>query len=247
MIAASVTKLAEILIVNVVLSGDNALVIAMTALRLPPRHRRLAIGVGTGLSILIRIWLTITASTLVRLPYLQAAGGVLLAYLAIGLLLRRPGERGNRRTDFRGEDAPPTTGKKMRLRRFSGTEGDGPPIRLGEAVAAIVFADAVMSLDNVVALAGIAAGNELLLVIGLLVSVTLIMFASAVIAEMLDRRRLLVYIGAAVLAFVAGGMVAHDPALRDWPYGLPLAAAAGLVGAVYVLIYCVARVLRTSG
>ncbi len=247
MIAASVTKLAEILIVNVVLSGDNALVIAMTALRLPPRQRRLAIVAGTGLSILIRIWLTITASALIKLPYLQAAGGVLLAYLAAGLLLRRSGERGNRQTDFHGAHAQATNGKKKSLRRFSGTEGDRPPIRMGEAVVAIVFADVVMSLDNVVALAGIAAGNESLLVIGLLVSVTLIMFASAVIAEMLDRRRLLVYIGAAVLAFVAGGMIAHDPALRAWPYGLPLAAAAGLVGAVYGLIYCVSRMLRTSG
>ncbi len=220
MIADSVIKLAEILIVNVVLSGDNALVIAMTALRLPSSQRRFAIAVGTGLSIFIRIWLTIMASRLVRLPYLQATGGVLLAYLAIGLLLRRADDRGN-----------------------SQTEGDKPAGRMVEAVAAIVFADVVMSLDNVVALAGIAAGNESLLVVGLVVSVTLIMFASAVIAEMIDRRRILVYIGAAVLAFVAGGMVAHDPALRGWPHGLSLAAAAVLASALYGVI----RVLRTSG
>ncbi len=220
-IAASVIKLAEILIVNVVLSGDNALVIAMTALRLPPSQRRLAIAVGTGLSVFIRIWLTIMASRLVRLPYLQAAGGVLLAYLAIGLLLRRADDRGNSQTE----------------------EENKPADRMVEAVAAIVFADVVMSLDNVVALAGIAAGNESLLVVGLVVSVTLIMFASAVIAEMIDRRRILVYIGAAVLALVAGGMVAHDPALRGWPHGLSLAAAAVLASALYGVM----RVLRTSG
>lgn len=219
-IAASVIKLAEILIVNVVLSGDNALVIAMTALRLPSSQRRFAIAVGTGLSIFIRIWLTIMASRLVRLPYLQATGGVLLAYLAIGLVLRRADDRGN-----------------------SQTEEDKPAGRMVEAVAAIVFADVVMSLDNVVALAGIAAGNESLLVVGLIVSVTLIMFASAVIAEMIDRRRVLVYIGAAVLALVAGGMVAHDPALRGWPHGLSLVAAAVLASAIYGVM----RVLRTSG
>ena len=211
-IAASVLKLAEILLVNVVLSGDNALVIAMTAIRLPVHQRRFAIVAGTGLSILIRIWLTLLASGLVRLPYLQAAGGVLLAYLAVGLLGRRPG------TDDRERGQ---TGVKQSSGRMVG------------AVAAIVFADVVMSLDNVVALAGIAAGNETLLVIGLVLSVTLIMFASALIANMLEKRRVLVYTGAAVLAFVAGGMIAHDPALRGWPYGLPVAASAALVSVLY--------------
>ena len=185
----SFVKILEILVVNFVLYGDNALVIALATMRLTPYQRKYAILYGTVASIVLRIILTMVTSHLLNFPYLQAMGGFVLLYLAMSLLLWR--------------DKDETT-KQTRS-----------PHKVLAAVFMIVFADLTMSLDNVVALAGIAAGNEHTLIIGLILSITLIMIATNFIAAILTRFRFLRYLGAAVLAWTAGGMIGRDQAIID--------------------------------
>lgn len=206
-------KVAEIVLVNFVLSGDNALVIAIATLRLPASQRRTAMAFGTALSIALRIGFTLVASRVLQFPYVQAFGGLLLVYLALSLIL---------------SDRPHSSGETFKLRST----------RLAGAVLSIAFADVAMSLDNILALGGIAGGNEQLLIIGLIISISLIMFASSVIAAMLSRFRSLIVLGAGVLAWTAGGMMARDPAVSQWlgaaPY-IPVVAAMVAVALSYGL------------
>lgn len=188
------TKVLEILIVNIVLSGDNALVIGVTTLRLPVARRRKAVMIGAAISIILRIWLTLFAGRLLTLPYLQVVGGILLCYIAWTLI--RPKE--NNEDIAEGKQRQPQT--------------------LAGAITAIVLADVMMSVDNVVALAGIAAGNEVVLVFGLIVSIALIMFASTIIADLISRSRIFMYIGALIIVWVAGGMIASDPLAAHVPH-----------------------------
>ena len=213
-----VAKFFEILLVNFVLSGDNAVVIAFATLRLDPRSRRLAILYGTAAAVMLRVWLTLIASRLFSVPYVQAGGGVLLAYLALSLLAARE----------RADETRPA------------------PRRLLTATASIALADVTMSLDNVAALAGIAHGDREALFAGLLVSVSLIMFASASLAGMMSQRRFLQTIGAGVLAWTAGGMIGHDPALADAFAAAPFAPAVACLGIV-TAVYGAARLFSSSG
>lgn len=200
-----IAKIIEILLVNFVLSGDNALVIALVTMRMEPRHRRSAILYGTVLSILSRVWLTLSARRLFGYSYLQGAGGLLLAYLACSLLL--PDGR-------QGTALPPATDRPA----SSGVVA---------AVAAITVADVTMSLDNVIALAGIARADQATLVAGLILSISLIMFASHAMARRLGRSRVLQVLGAAALAWTAGGMIGHDPGLERYFAAYPFAPVVG--------------------
>jgi YjbE family integral membrane protein len=214
---AHTAKLLEILVVNFALSGDNALVIALSTLRLDAGRRRAAILWGTLFSILLRLALTLLAWRLFHIPYIEALGGILLTYLALSLLYDVPGSA----------RAP-------------------SPGALPRAIFAIVMADTTMSLDNVVALAGVAGDDRFLLAVGLVVSISLIMFASAVMARVIARFRFLQIMGSGVLAWTAGGMIGHDPGLADGFAVNPLAfvlLCAGLVGTLYGAV----RVVRRSG
>jgi len=200
------------MLINLVLSGDNAMVIAMATLRLRPGERKIAIMVGTGVAVVLRFVLIFLVGRALQFPFLQAFGGVLLAYLAMSLLLA------------------PSVDQVDTVRGSK---------RLWGAVGLIAFADLAMSLDNIVALAGIADGNEVVLVLGLIVSISLIMFASAKLAAVLARYRFLQVLGAAALAWTAGGMMGRDPGLTDWLSGnpwLPLGLATGVVLALYGLL-----------
>ncbi|MCY0875857.1 MAG: YjbE family putative metal transport protein [Firmicutes bacterium] len=214
---AHVWQVSETALVNFVLSGDNALVIAMATLRLPKQTRKKAVWIGTVVAVGLRIILTLLVGRALLFPFVQAIGGLLLAYIALSLLL-------------------PTKESEQSARPASG---------LLSAIGVITMADVAMSLDNVVALAGVAAGSEVTLVLGLVISITLIMFASAWMADILARFRWLQVIGSGVLAWTAGGMIAHDPGVSQWLPVSPLYPLLGTMAAVG-LVYGFLRLFRYS-
>lgn len=180
------SSLAKIMLVNVVLSGDNAVVIAMAARGLPSHQQKGAILWGSGGAVVLRILLTLAAVALLKVPFLQFVGGILLMWIAYQLLIEEDQEV--------GEDP-------------NGKHG------LLAAVKTILIADVVMSLDNTLAIAGVAKGNYLLLGLGLALSIPLVIFGSAVIMKAMDRFPFLVYLGAGLIAYTAGEMIDGDKAV----------------------------------
>ena len=178
--------LGSIILANIVLSGDNAVVIAMAARRLPDSQRSKAIFWGSAAAIVMRIALTMVAIQLLALPYLKVVGAILLIYIGVQLLSE-------------GDD---------------GGEDDGKQVKDGmmAAVRTILIADLVMSLDNVIAVAAAAKGNTPLLIIGLAVSIPLIIFGSTLLMKVMDRFPIIITLGAALLGFLAGEMFVTDPA-----------------------------------
>lgn len=180
--------LAQIMLVNIVLSGDNAVVIAMAARNLPPQHQKNAILWGSGGAIVLRVLLTVVAVELLQIPYLQALGGLLLVWIAVQLLIE----------DDESEEQA----------KSHDTHGN-----LFSAVKTILIADVVMSLDNTLAIAGVAKGNWTLLIVGLALSIPLIVVGSTIIMKMMDRFPIVVYVGAALIAWTAGEMIDSDRAV----------------------------------
>ena len=180
-----ITALGTIIILDLVLAGDNAVVIALAARRLPYNLRKRAIYVGTAGAIIIRILMTAIAAYLLTIPYLQAIGGLLLLPIAIKLL--NPHEK--------------TTLTVNSEANFLA------------AVKTIIIADAAMGIDNVLAIAGAAQGNLMLVILGLLISVPIIVWGSNIIAAYMNRFPVLVTIGAAILAYTSGIMIIHDFAI----------------------------------
>ena len=182
-------NLGQIIMVNIVLSGDNAVVIALAARSLPEGQRQKAVVWGSVAAIVMRVVLTIVAVEMLRLPYLKLVGSILLIWIAIKLL--------------EPEDE----------------EGDGIASKnnLTAAIRTILVADLVMSLDNVLAVAAAADGDDLLLILGLGISIPLVIFGSTVILRMMDRFPIIITIGAAVLGYVAGEMLVSEPALKMFP------------------------------
>jgi len=180
--------LLQIIGINIVLSGDNAVVIALAARGLPPAQQSRAVAWGSGGAVVMRIVLTIVAVELLRMPYLKLVGAVLLLWIAVKLLV--PGEH--------------VTGR--------GTVSSS----LASAVRTILVADLVMSLDNVIAVAAAAKGNTVLLILGLAISIPLVVFASRLLLTVMDRLPVIVTLGAALLGWVAGEMAISDPAAKTW-------------------------------
>lgn len=207
--AAFWSAFGSILLANVVLSGDNAVVIAMAARTLKPEQRGKAIFFGSAAAIVMRIVLTIVAIRLLTLPFLKIVGAGLLAYIGVDLLM---GEG-----DGDGE----------------ATEVSG----MFNAIRTILVADLVMSLDNVLAVAAAAQGNLPLLTLGLLVSIPLIVFGASLLTKVMERFPIIITIGAALLGFLAGEMLLTDPAVGQYigPVSETTVKAAGLVGAVLVV------------
>ena len=174
----------SIVLANIVLSGDNAVVIAMAARTLKPEQRGKAIFWGSAAAILMRIVLTIVAIQLLTLPYLKMIGAILLVYIGVDLL--------------KSEDEG---------------EGEGKEINgMMAAIRTILIADLVMSLDNVLAVAAAAKGNLPLLVLGLLISIPLIIFGATLLTKVMERFPIIITVGAALLGFLAGEMLVTDPA-----------------------------------
>ncbi len=179
--------LLTIIAIDIVLGGDNAVVIALASRNLPEHQRNKAIFFGTGLAIFVRVILTIVAVYLLKVPYLLLIGGLLLVYISYNLLAEDDGE-----TNIK-----------------SGTT-------LAAAIKTIVVADIVMGLDNVLAIAGAAHGNILLVIIGLLVSVPIIIWGSKLILHFMERFPAIVYIGAGILAYTAAKMILEEPIVQTW-------------------------------
>lgn len=173
----------RIVLINLLLSGDNALVIAMACRGLPRRQRIWGIAIGAGVAVFLLIALTAVVTWLIALPYLKIAGGLALFYIAARLLLSEQ----------------------------SNESGAATTADLWRAVRIVVIADLIMSFDNVLAVATAADGDLALLAVGLIVSIPIIMAGAAVIMALLDRLPSLVWIGAAFLGSVAGEAIATDP------------------------------------
>lgn len=208
--AAFFASLLQIMLVNIVLSGDNAVVIALAARNLPPQHQKSAILWGSGGAIVLRVLLTIVAVQLLKIPYLQFLGGLLLVWIAIQLLVSDDAEE---------------EGSHHAHNNLAG------------AIKTILIADVIMSLDNTLAIAGVAKGNWSLLIIGLALSIPLIVVGSTVIMRIMDRFPVVVYVGAALIAWTAGEMMDSDEAIRDYlpalfhnTVYLPLLLTAAVVG-----------------
>ncbi len=177
-------SLLTIIGVDIILGGDNAIVIALACRNLPIEIRNRAIILGLGLALIIRMGLTIIAVQLLAIPFLLATGGALLIYIAYSLLSEQHDNR-----DIKG-----------------GTN-------LWSAIKAIIIADFVMGFDNVIAVAGAAHGNPILVMIGLLVSVPIIIWGSKLILNAFDRFPVIIYVGAGILTFTATRMIAHEEML----------------------------------
>ncbi len=208
--------LLQIIWINILLSGDNAVVIALACRGLPPNLRKWGVILGAGVAVAMRIFFTIIVATLMGLPYLKIIGGLLLFWIAIQLLVEN------------AED------KKIAEAQT-----------IWHAVRTIAIADTVMSLDNVVAIAAAAKGSWPLIIFGLAVSVPMIVFGATLIITILERYPALVWAGAALLGWVAGSLMAADPLLHSTALGLSpdlIESGAGLIGAV--LVVTVAHFLR---
>ena len=202
--------LLEIIGVNIVLSGDNAVVIALACRTLPHRQQRMAIFFGSAGAVVLRVVLTGFAAILLTKPYLKLVGGVLLLWIAIKLLL--PEEEGD------GE-----------------AEGNAS---MFAAIKTIVIADLVMSLDNVLGVAAVAKGDVVLLILGLLISMPLIIYGSTIIMKLMGRFPVLITLGAALLGYVAADMGVSDPVVVPWSEAhIPqLHSVAAMLGAVFVVL-----------
>jgi YjbE family integral membrane protein len=214
--------LAKIIGVNVVLSGDNAVVIALAARSLPPKQQKQAILWGAGAAVVLRIVLTVFAVALLSLPWLKIIGSLLLFWIGIKLLV--PEEDND---DINASD------------------------NLITAIKTILIADLVMSLDNVIAVAAAAGGSMTLLILGLAISIPLVVFGATLLVNLMEKYPVIITIGAALIGFVAGEMLVTDPALAGWYAGMgiqfndgqptikevKLALVAGALGAVLVVIW----------
>ncbi|MFP3391825.1 TerC family protein [Brevibacillus sp. SIMBA_040] len=184
------SSLLLIITINIVLSGDNAVVIAVACRKLPPVQRKKAILWGTFLAVIVRVMATILAVYLLQIPYLYLVGGVILLWISYKLL--------------RDEEE---------------SEQIDASDDLVQAVKTIVVADVMMGLDNVLAIAGAAKGSILLIVLGLLISIPLMIFGSQLILKAMERFQWLVYVGAAVLALAAANMIVTERVVSDWIAG----------------------------
>ncbi|WP_289140436.1 TerC family protein [uncultured Brevibacillus sp.] len=184
------SSLLLIITINIVLSGDNAVVIAVACRKLPPVQRKKAILRGTFLAVIVRVMATILAVYLLQIPYLYLVGGVILLWISYKLL--------------RDEEE---------------SEQINASDDLVQAVKTIVVADVMMGLDNVLAIAGAAKGSILLIVLGLLISIPLMIFGSQLILKAMERFQWLVYVGAAVLALAAANMIVTERVVSDWIAG----------------------------
>jgi YjbE family integral membrane protein len=200
--------LSQIILINIVLSGDNAVVIALACRSLPPKQQKNAIIFGSVGAIVLRVILTFFAVYLLQQPYLKLIGAALLLWIGVGLL--------------KGDD---------------GEENVQDNANLVAAIKTIIIADLVMSLDNVIAVAAAAKGNVPLLVIGLVISIPLIIFGSTLLLKLMNRFPIIITIGAALLGWVAGEMALSDPAVSHLiGHNEVLEKVASAVGAVLVVV-----------
>ncbi len=204
------SALFAIIVIDLVLAGDNAIVIALAARKLPPELRNKAIVWGTVGAIAVRATMSLAVVALLKIPGLQAAGGLLLVWIAYKLLAP-------------GDEHESQGVAQMRITGF------------WAAIRTIVIADTVMGLDNVLGVAGAAQGSFLLVILGLLISVPIMVWGSSLILRVVDRFPVIIYVGAGVLAWTAAVMLVNEPLVEDWiasRHWLPWTVYALLIGGV---------------
>ena len=202
--------LGSIILANVLLSGDNAVVIAMAARGLPANQQNKAIVFGSGAAIIMRIVLTLIAVKMLGLPYLKLVGGLALLYIGANLMSEEEEQH----------------------------DHEAKPMGIAAAVRTILIADLVMSLDNVLAVAAAAHGSTVLLVVGLAISIPLIVFGSTLILKVMERFPVIIVAGAALLGWLAGEMMLTDPAIHGWfgEVSENVVRLGGVIGAGLVVI-----------
>lgn len=209
----------EIVWIDLLLSGDNAVVIAMACRALPEDRRRIGIVLGASTAVALRIVFALLVTSLLAVPFLRIAGGLLLIWIAVKLAV--------------GEDEEaPVLGESRSLWR---------------AVRTIAVADAVMSLDNVVAIAAASKGHVVLFVFGLLLSIPLIVMGAALVTVLLQRFPLVVWAGAALLGSIAGQMIVTDPFIADRLAGIRHVAEVASGAAAVFVVGCAYGLRRRSG
>jgi YjbE family integral membrane protein len=227
--------LLKIIGVNVILSGDNAVVIALAARSLPAKQQKQAVIWGSAAAIVLRVILTLFAVALLTLPWLKLVGSLLLFWIGVKLLIPEEGDE-----DIKASD------------------------QLLAAIKTILVADLVMSLDNVIAVAAAAGGSVTLLILGLAISIPLVIFGATLLLKLMDRYPVIITIGAGLIGWVAGEMLITDRALEGWltgtgvqfeggkPYvgGWNLEYLCGALGVAFVVLlgrWIAKRNARTAG
>jgi YjbE family integral membrane protein len=207
----------QIVLIDIVLAGDNAVVIALAVRQLEKKERFWGIVIGSGMAVVLRVGLTFVASQLINMDYVKIAGGVLILWIAVKLLRENTG-----------------TGKEHAVAKH-----------LWQAVWLITVADITMSLDNVLAVAGASKGSFGLLLFGLGLSIPLVVFTSSLLSRLMDRYPVIVYLGSAVLGWVGGGMIMTDRlTMALWPASaLEIKAVEVLCAALVVLTPLILRKL----
>lgn len=204
------SALLAIIIIDLVLAGDNAIVIALAARKLPQHLQMKAVMWGTAGAIAVRVAMTLIVVALLKIPGLMLAGGVLLVWIAYKLLAE-------------DEDDEDDAAAGAKITGF------------WSAIRTIVIADAVMGLDNVLGVAGAAGGSFLLVVLGLIISIPIMVWGSTLILRIVDRYPAIIYIGAAVLAWTSAKMILHEPLvqarIQDFPWA-PWAVYVVIIGGV---------------
>lgn len=207
---AFVYGLLTIIIIDLILSGDNAVLIAMAVRSLPAEQRKKGFMLGAAAAVILRIGLTFFIAQLLQVPYLKLIGGILILWIAVKLFM---------------EGAP-------------GGETDREPTTIFQAMKLMVIADLTMSIDNMLAVAGASHGSLLLLLVGLGLSIPFLIFTSGLLAMLMDRFPIIIYIGAAILGRVGGEMIMTDPAVVGLlhpstltRYGVEVFFAVGVIAA----------------
>ena len=197
----------SLIFIDLLLAGDNALVIAMAVRQLPKRERRLGTSLGAGLAVILRVGLTVVTASLLNVPFLQLAGGLFVLWIAVKVMI--------------DVSDPPDCAPC--------------PRQLWQAVRFVVFADLTMSVDNILAIAGVSHGNDWLIAFGLAVSIPFVVLSSNLLADLMNRFPFTIYLGAGILGQVAGSMILKDRMVEKW---LPLGKLAtySIEAALVVLV-----------
>ncbi|MCX5814824.1 MAG: TerC family protein [Proteobacteria bacterium] len=204
-----VSSFLMIVLIDLVLAGDNAVVIAMAVRNLAPKQRKIGIMLGAGGAIVLRVLLTIVVAQLLNINGLKLCGGVLIIWIALKLFIEGAPEEGARKE----------------------------PKTIWQAMITIVIADIVMSLDNMLGVAGASHGNNLLIIFGLVLSIPFVVFTSNLLSMLMDKYPIIVYLGAMVLGKVSGDMIITDPYVQSFLHtGKVTQYIVEAVGAIAVVV-----------
>jgi YjbE family integral membrane protein len=208
----------SLVLIDLLLAGDNALVIALAVRSLPKHERRIGIVGGASGAVVLRVVLTVVAARLLTIPYLQIVGGLLILWIALKVLI--------------DASVPP--------------DAAPAPMRFWQAIWYIVVADITMSTDNVLAIAGASKGNFWLIAFGLAVSIPFIVLSSNLLSKLMDRFPALIYLGAGILGKVGGEMILTDAlVVRMWNPGNVVRW--GVEGALVIAVIVAGRMITAAG